>query len=154
MIANKEKMAQSVSIALTGAGGAGVVTAGQMLLGAAAKAGWYGLMTRSSGPQIRGGESAAFVRLCSRPVDTPDDVFDVYVAFDWMNVERFAAEIPLDETSLVVGDQAAGEVPEVIRRTGARILELPLKEMAKAIPGRSEVRRVGKEGRSRWSPTP
>ena len=51
---------QTVSIAITGAGGAGVMTAGQMLLDAAAKAGLYGLMTRSSGPQIRGGGSRSF----------------------------------------------------------------------------------------------
>ncbi len=53
----------TVSIAITGAGGAGVMTAAQMLLDAAATAGLYGLMARSSGPQIRGGEVAAFLRL-------------------------------------------------------------------------------------------
>ena len=53
----------SVSVALAGSGGAGVMTAGNMLLEAAAHAGYYGLMTRTSGPQIRGGEAAAMVRV-------------------------------------------------------------------------------------------
>ena len=48
---------QSVSIAVTGSGGSGVMTAGQLPLDAAAGVGWYGVMTRSFGPQIRGGEA-------------------------------------------------------------------------------------------------
>ena len=55
--------ATSLSIVLTGSGGAGVMTAGQILLEAATSCGLYGLMTRSTGPQIRGGEAAAMLRL-------------------------------------------------------------------------------------------
>ncbi|MCW8861171.1 MAG: 2-oxoacid:acceptor oxidoreductase subunit alpha [Rhodospirillales bacterium] len=125
----------TVSIAITGAGGAGVMTAGQSLLDAAAKAGWYGLMTRSSGPQIRGGEAAAFLRLSPRPVGCPDDRYDVLFAFDWMNVERFSAEIPLDEKSVIICDAAAGDAPEVMTKSGARLVSLPLKDTVKSIPG-------------------
>ena len=39
------------------------MTAGTLLLAAAAKAGAYGLMVRTSVPQIRGGEAAAMLRL-------------------------------------------------------------------------------------------
>jgi len=45
----------SVSVALAGSGGSGVMTAGTMLLDAAARAGLYGLMVRSSGPGSRSG---------------------------------------------------------------------------------------------------
>ena len=41
------------------------MTAGNLLLEVAARAGWYGLMVRSSGPQIRGGEGA-LLRLRTR----------------------------------------------------------------------------------------
>jgi len=127
--------ARTLSIAITGAGGAGVMTASQMLLDAAAKAGLFGLMARSSGPQIRGGEVAAFLRLGALPVNCLDDRFDVMVALDWMNVERFAAEIVLDSASLVLCDADAGDVPERIAATGARIVALPLQETVKALPG-------------------
>ena len=56
------------AIAMTGSGGSGAVTAGQIMLSAVAKAGFYGLMTRSAGPQIRGGESAAMLRYGAQPV--------------------------------------------------------------------------------------
>jgi 2-oxoglutarate ferredoxin oxidoreductase subunit alpha len=96
----------SVSIVLAGSGGAGVMTAGTMLLDAAGRAGYYALMTRSSGPQIRGGEAAAMVRIATHPVESHTDRFDLLLAIDWQNVGRFAAEIPMDDASLMLGDPA------------------------------------------------
>lgn len=58
-----------LSIAIAGSGGSGVMTAGTLLLEAAAQAGLYGLMVRTSGPQIRGGEAAALLRLSPTPVE-------------------------------------------------------------------------------------
>ncbi len=125
----------SLSVALTGSGGAGIITAGGMLLEAAARAGWYGLMTRSVGPQIRGGEAAALVRLSPRPVEARAAMFELLIAVDWHNIESFAAEIPLGADSLVIADPAAGEVPESIAASGARIAALAMKEIAGDIPG-------------------
>jgi len=134
----------NISIALTGSGGAGVITVGNMLLEAAAKAGLYGLFTRSSGPQIRGGEAAAMLRLASEPVSAPGDVFDILIAIDWHNIDRFAIELPLGPESLVFADPSQGEVPEVIASTGAKVIELPMKDMAKAISkGRPNMIAVG-----------
>ncbi len=124
-----------LSIALAGSGGSGVMTAGTLLLSAAAKAGAYGLMVRTSGPQIRGGEAAALLRIGREPVASLDDRFHLLLAFDWQNVHRFADEIPLDGASLVVGDEGEGEVPAPFVATGARMAALPMKKMAKAIPG-------------------
>ena len=125
----------SISIALAGSGGSGVMTAGTLLLTAAAKAGLYGLMVRTSGPQIRGGEAAALVRLARQPTHSLDDGFDLLLAIDWQNVNRFADEIPLDASSVMIGDPDEGETPEVFKNTGARYVPLSLKKMAKAIPG-------------------
>ena len=124
-----------ISIALAGSGGSGVMTAGTLLLNAAAKAGAYGLMVRTSGPQIRGGEAAALVRLAARPVHSLGDAFDLLLALDWLNVGRFADEIPLGPASLMIGDPDQGEAPEVFRNVGARYVPLAFKKMAKAIPG-------------------
>jgi 2-oxoglutarate ferredoxin oxidoreductase subunit alpha len=125
----------SVSVAIAGSGGSGVMTAGTMLLDAAARAGLYGLMVRSSGPQIRGGEAAALLRIARRPMDALDDRFDLLLAMDWQNVNRFADEIPLGTNSLLIGDADEGEPPEVFGRSGARFVGLPLKKLAKALPG-------------------
>ena len=128
-------MRDSVSVALAGSGGAGVMTAGNMLLEAAAAAGYYGLMTRTSGPQIRGGEAAAMLRLAAFPTDAQDDRFHALAAIDWQNVARFAAEIPLGPQSLLIGDPAHGAPPEVFLNSGARYVPVPLKKMAGEIQG-------------------
>ena len=125
----------SVSVALAGSGGAGVMTAGNILLEAAALAGYYALMTRTSGPQIRGGEAAAMVRVCTFPTDAQDDRFAVLAAIDWQNVARFAAEIPLGAASLIIADPAKGEPPEPFVKSGARFVPVPLHALAKQIEG-------------------
>ena len=125
----------SVSVALTGSGGAGAMTAGQILLDAASKAGYYGLMTRSMGPQIRGGEAAALLRISTATISSLDDHYDVLLAFDWGNINRFAAELPLASKSLIIADPEQGEIPEPIGVYGAQISQLPMKSIADSIPG-------------------
>jgi len=134
---------RSVSIALAGSGGAGVVTAGAALQEAAARAGWHALMSRSAGPQIRGGEAAALLRLAARPVSSHGDAFDILVALDWNNIERFAGEMPLAPGSIVIGDPMQGEPPDSIAGAGARMLAVPMKDIARAVGGRPNMVALG-----------
>ena len=122
--------AKSVSLVIAGSGGAGVVTAGSLLLDAAAKAGWYALMSRSSGPQIRGGEAAAMLRFATEPVMSHDDSFHLLMAIDWDNITRFSAEIPLTGNSLIVGDPAHGEAPAGLLKNGPRQAALAMTDIA------------------------
>ena len=69
------------------------------------------------------------------PTDAQQDRFHVLAAIDWQNVGRFAAEIPLGPRSLIVGDPAHGEPPEVFLKSGARYVPLALKKIAAGIPG-------------------
>ncbi len=84
-----------VSLAIAGSGGTGVMTIGELLLATAASSGLYGLMTRSYGPQIRGGESACFLRLGRAPFDKQADMIDLLAVLDWHNIERFQEELML-----------------------------------------------------------
>ncbi|MCC7152282.1 MAG: 2-oxoacid:acceptor oxidoreductase subunit alpha [Rubrivivax sp.] len=126
---------RSFSLAIAGSGGAGVMTAGTMLLDAAARAGLYGMMVRTSGPQIRGGEAAALLRISAQPVTGLDDRFDALLAVDWQNLNRFGDEIPIDAGSLLIGDTDAGEAPEALLQTGARLVAVPMKKAAKGAGG-------------------
>jgi len=125
----------NVSIAIVGSGGAGALTTGSFILEAACAAGWYGLMTRTVGPQIRGGEAAALVRLASHPIECMPERYDLLIGIDWLNANRFGAEIEVGPDSLVISDPRGGELPAIVTRAGARIVEVPIKEMAKTIPG-------------------
>ena len=126
-------MQRSVSVALAGSGGAGVMTAGNLLLEAAALAGYYGLFTRTSGPQIRGGEAAAMLRISTFETDGQDDGFQVLAAIDWQNVQRFAGEIPVGKDSVLIGDPAQGTPPEAFTKSGARYAPVPFKALTAKI---------------------
>ena len=125
---------ESISVAIVGSGGAGALTAGNLLLEAASLAGWQGLLSRTVGPQIRGGEAAALVRLSTHPVECLSDRCDVLIGIDWLNAQRFGAEIEVGPGSLVISDPRGGEPPEGAAVAGAGVIELAMKEMAKAIP--------------------
>jgi 2-oxoglutarate ferredoxin oxidoreductase subunit alpha len=125
----------TLALAITGSGGSGVVTMGLLFLKAISGAGYYGLMTRSSGPQIRGGESAVMLRVGANPVKSQDDSFKLLLALDWLNFSRFADEIPLTDQSVVLYDPAMGDIPAVVIESGVQLQEISLKELAKTIEG-------------------
>ena len=122
-----------ISVAITGSGGAGSITAGELLLGMAGSNGCFGVMRRSFGPQIRGGEAAALVRIQHQPVECMNDDFDLLLALDWRNAERFAGEIALRPDSVIIADPAAGEIPAPVRELGVDIIEVPMKALAEEV---------------------
>ncbi len=131
-------------MALIGSGGAGVVTVGNLLLEAAAVDGSYGLMRRSAGPQIRGGESAALLRFADTPVEYAGDYYQLLIAFDWRHAERFIDEIRLAASSCVLHDPAGGDVPEPIVHTGARLIPIEMQTQAREIEcGRANMIALG-----------
>lgn len=125
----------SISLALSGSGGAGVVITGQLLLQAAGRSGLFGLMHRSAGPQIRGGESLAMLRFSDRVVECQDDHFRLLFALDWKNFSRFMAEVPLGAGSMVFADDKAGDPPPELIDLDVPVVALPLSEHAAAISG-------------------
>ena len=110
---------RSITVAISGSGGSGALTAGFILLAAAQRCDRYGLMMRSAGPQVRGGESVAILRVGPTPVNNIGDRVDLLAALDWRNIERFQDELALDENSLVLHDTNAGAVPDGITARGA-----------------------------------
>lgn len=130
----KNTAERSISIMIAGSGGTGAMTAGAILLDAAARAGWYGLMERSYGPQIRGGEALAIVRISNRPVVTRADTDQILVAIDWRKTERFLPEFRLTPDSLIIGDSKMGDIPHAFQSLGAREFQVPLTALAKEIP--------------------
>jgi 2-oxoglutarate ferredoxin oxidoreductase subunit alpha len=126
---------QDLSLAFFGSGGSGALTAGQLMLEAASASGWQGLLTRTVGPQIRGGEAAAMLRLATHRVECLPDRFDLLIGIDWLNAQRFGNEIEPGPSSLVLSDPRGGPLPPLIAAAGARVVDVPIKDIAKAIPG-------------------
>jgi 2-oxoglutarate ferredoxin oxidoreductase subunit alpha len=84
------------------------------------------------GPQIRGGEAAALIRLSSVPIDCIGDHYDIVLALDWKNTDRFAAELPMGPGSLIITDPDQGAIPTAIAASPAQVFELPIARLAKS----------------------
>jgi 2-oxoglutarate ferredoxin oxidoreductase subunit alpha len=92
-------------VGIAGAGGDGVVSAGELVLNIAAQQGLFGMLVKSFGPQIRGGESSVRLRLSADPVLSQGDVLDVLIAFNWADYARFRTELVPNEKTLIFVDE-------------------------------------------------
>jgi len=122
---------QQLSIAITGAGGAGVISCGELLLQAWAREGGRGLLRKAYGPQIRGGESAALLKLTPDERYTAASHYDLVVALDWDNFTRFEDEIRLGAHSRVLCEEG-GALPASVLESGAQVIYVPFAELAAA----------------------
>ena len=131
-------MVDNLVIGMAGSGGDGIVSAGESLLAAAAAEGYHGIMTKSFGSQIRGGESSCRVRLSTKAVLNPGGTLDVAVALNWDDFLRFGAELPVGGQTTVIYDSATGIAPDrlplgpILPREA---LAVPLGEMARTHVG-------------------
>lgn len=101
-------MTTDLVLAMAGAGGDGVISAGEALMTAAARDGYWAIMTKSYGSQIRGGESSFRLRLATEPLWNVGGPLDVAVALNWDDFLRFGAELPVSGRTTVIYDSASG----------------------------------------------
>lgn len=123
-----------ISIAIVGSGGAGVMTTGELLLSAAAASGLFAIMSKSYGPQIRGGESACFIRLGDTPFEKQADEIDLLLAFDFRNADRFAESLSFHEETWMICEKAVGHPPEGLFQVKNQ-LPVAFKGLAAHLPG-------------------
>ena len=117
-----------ISISISGLGGSGVVTAGLVLLKSIGNSGFYAYLSRFSGPQIRGGESAIILNISDNPIESFSDYSDFHFALDWHGFEHFSDEIPLTDKSCIIFDKSKDALPSFLQNSAAEIMEVDLKE--------------------------
>jgi 2-oxoglutarate ferredoxin oxidoreductase subunit alpha len=123
-----------ILIGMAGAGGDGVVSAGDALITAAALEGYHGLVTKSFGPQIRGGESSFRLRVAVHEVFTVGGTLDVAVALNWDDFLRFGAELPVGPQTIVIYDEQYPVGPDGVPVAGVRpaeVVPVPIAQIAK-----------------------
>jgi 2-oxoglutarate ferredoxin oxidoreductase subunit alpha len=131
-------MGNDIIIGMAGSGGDGIVSAGDALMTAAALEGYHALLTKSFGPQIRGGESSCRVRVKTGPVLSPGGTLDLAVALNWEDFLKFGAELPVGGRTSVVYDSATNVAPDRLPLTGVtprEAIAVPIAEMAKKNAG-------------------
>lgn len=105
---------QEITIAFVGSGGDGSVAAGDIIAAACAAEGLHVIKTEAYGPQIRGGESSATVRISTRPIYAPADSVDVLLVFNWADFMRFRDEITLADDALILHESGDPAPPELV----------------------------------------
>ncbi|MFQ6617729.1 MAG: 2-oxoacid:acceptor oxidoreductase family protein, partial [Fidelibacterota bacterium] len=94
-----------VTIGIAGAGGDGVITAGDILVSAASRCGLFCFMLKSFGAQIRGGESSCRVRFSRDQVLSQGDKLNILAVFNWDDFGRFKEELIVKDGVIVLVDE-------------------------------------------------
>jgi 2-oxoglutarate/2-oxoacid ferredoxin oxidoreductase subunit alpha len=131
-------MSNDLVIGMAGSGGDGIVSAGDAMMTAAALEGYHAVLTKSFGPQIRGGESSCRVRLATRPVLSSGGTLDVAVALNWDDFLKFGGELPVGGHTTVVYESATGVPADRLPLPGVtpwEAIAVPIAEMAKKNAG-------------------
>jgi len=131
-------MSNDLVIGMAGSGGDGIVSAGDAMITAAALEGYHAVLTKSFGPQIRGGESSCRVRLSTRPVLSSGGTLDVAVALNWDDFLKFGGELPVGGRTTVVYESASGVPADRLPLPGVtpwEAIAVPIAEMAKTNAG-------------------
>lgn len=127
-------MKDELCIGFVGAGGAGVVSIGEMLIQACAFEGLSAMATMSFGPQIRGGESSSKVRFSSSyEILSPGDFCDILVIYHLSEYKKFKGELETKDDTIVFIDQddpMAQELP-FERQPKMKIFYVPFQKLAK-----------------------
>jgi 2-oxoglutarate ferredoxin oxidoreductase subunit alpha len=131
-------MVDDLIIGMAGSGGDGIVSAGESLIGAAAQEGYFAILTKSFGSQIRGGESSCRLRVSTRPVLNPGGALDVAVVLNWEDFLKFGGELPVDGDTIVIYERKTGVEPAQLPLRGvtpAAVLPVPMEDMAMQAAG-------------------
>lgn len=130
-------MLNDLIIGMAGSGGDGIVSAGESLMSAAAQEGYYAILTKSFGSQIRGGESSCRLRVATTPVLNPGGVLTVAIALNWEDFLRFGGELPVTNDTIVIYEQKTGVAPDAIplKVKPAIVRCAPIEELAKSAAG-------------------
>ena len=131
-------MVDDLIIGMAGSGGDGIVSAGESLIGAAAQEGYFAILTKSFGSQIRGGESSCRLRVSTRPVLNPGGALDVAVVLNWEDFLKFGGELPVGRDTVVIYETKTGVEPAMIPLrdvTPAAVLAVPMEAMAMTAAG-------------------
>lgn len=127
-------MTSDLVIGMAGAGGDGVIAAGEAIIMGSARDGYRAMLTKSYGPQIRGGESSFRLRIATDRLYNVGSALDVAIALNWDDFLRFGSELPVTGHTTVVYDTASGVATNDLPLAGvkpAEAIAVPIEQMAR-----------------------
>ena len=131
-------MLHNLILGMAGSGGDGIVSAGESLISASASEGYYAILTKSFGSQIRGGESSCRLRVSTDPVHNPGGALTAAFVLNWEDFLRFGGELPVTSRTALFYEKKTGVEPGAIPLNGvwpALVRAVPMEEMAMKAAG-------------------
>lgn len=101
---HSQAFADDFTFGIVGSGGDGVITAGDAVERALSHQGLYCILTKSFGPQIRGGEALVQLRASDSPLATEGDALDLLIVLSWKDYRRFLHEVKLKQGAILILD--------------------------------------------------
>lgn len=98
-------MKKELVIAIVGSGGDGIISAGEILAKSAAHEGLNVFLTKSYGPQIRGGESSCKIRVSQEQIYTVGEELDALFVFNWRDFRQFLEEYTLAKDCVILVEE-------------------------------------------------
>jgi 2-oxoglutarate/2-oxoacid ferredoxin oxidoreductase subunit alpha len=124
---------RDLTLAIVGSGGDGVISAGEIIVKAAASEGLHCFLLKSFGPQIRGGESSCKIRISDEPLLSIGQETRVVLCFSWADYGRFSEEIRLTRDAVILSDvdDKVGDDELPIEILGSHTwIKVPLRRLA------------------------
>jgi len=124
---------RDLTLAIVGSGGDGVISAGEIIVKAAAAEGLHCFLLKSFGPQIRGGESSCKIRLATEPLLSIGEETQILLCYSWGDYKRFREEIRLAKDAVIVSDteDKVGDEDLPIEILGSQTwIKVPLNQLA------------------------
>jgi 2-oxoglutarate ferredoxin oxidoreductase subunit alpha len=84
----------------------------------------YAVLSKSFGPQIRGGESSFRLRIAAGRVYAVSGTLNVAIALNWDDFQRFGAGLPIGTQTTVICEAECATVPEGVALACVRPSEL------------------------------
>lgn len=115
---------------ISGAGGQGVILAGDIIGEAAVKCGYNVSVLPAYGPEMRGGTAHSIVIISNKDIYSPiPDTFDVLISLNLPSLERFSDKI--EPNGIIIHNRSLGTANKKFEKH--KYFELPLSQTANDI---------------------
>ena len=120
-------------IGISGSASDGIAAAGESLITAFAREGYFATLSTNPGTQVRGGEFFCRLRVSTEPIHNSGGLLDLAVVLDWENFAQLSGELSVGHETVVVFDRKSGMSAASLPLGGVKpfaALAVPIAELA------------------------
>ena len=122
-------------IGIVGSESDGIPEAGETLISAFAREGYFAFLSHGRSSQARGGEASCRLRVSTTPILSSGGVLDLAVVLNWSDFRKLEGELPVGPGTVVVGEKKrTGDLPKTLVG-GQGMITVPISGLVREIEG-------------------